>query len=48
MWLGWEHGNIFGILVNKPLRKRQSGELSRIYEDNINMDLGQIGCKSGS
>jgi hypothetical protein len=32
------------ILVGKPERKRQLGRPTRRYEDNIKLDLNDIGC----
>jgi hypothetical protein len=38
-----EMGNEYKILVGKPVGKRQLGRLRRRWEDNIRMDLREIG-----
>jgi hypothetical protein len=37
--------NAYNILVEKPKWKRRLGRPSRRWEDNIRMDLGEIGWK---
>jgi hypothetical protein len=36
-----------GILVGKPEGKRSLGRLRRRWEDNIKMDLQEMGCGEG-
>jgi hypothetical protein len=38
-----EKKNAYRILVGKPEGKRPLGRLRRRWEDNIRMDLGEIG-----
>jgi hypothetical protein len=38
-----EKWNAYGILVGKPEGKRPLGRIRRKWEDNINIDLRQIG-----
>jgi hypothetical protein len=38
-----EKGNVYRILVGKPNGKRPLGRPRRKWEDNIRMDLGDIG-----
>jgi hypothetical protein len=35
---------IFGVLVGKPEGKRALGRPKRRWEDNIKMDLQEVGC----
>jgi len=35
---------IFGVLVEKPEGKRPLGRPRRRWEDNIKMDLQEVGC----
>ena len=35
---------VYRILVGKPERKRQLGRKRRRWEDNIKMDLQEVGC----
>ena len=35
------------VLVGKPEEKRPSGSLRRRWEDNIKMDLREVGCDPG-
>jgi hypothetical protein len=37
--------NAYKILVRKPERKRLLGRLKYRYEDNIKLDLKEIGCE---
>jgi hypothetical protein len=39
----WEKKNAYRILVGKPERKRQLGRPSSRWEDNIKMDLREMG-----
>ena len=36
--------NAYRVLVGKPEGKRSLGRLRRRWEDNINMDLREVGC----
>jgi len=40
----WERRGIYRVLVGKPEGKRPLGRLSRRWEDNIKMDLQEVGC----
>ena len=35
---------IYTVLVGKPERKRPLGRIRRRWEDNIKMDLHEVGC----
>ena len=39
--------NAYRILVGKPEEKRSLGRLRRRWEDNIKMDLREVGCDPG-
>jgi hypothetical protein len=39
----WENDNAYRILVGKPEGKRPLGRPRRMWEDNIKMDLREIG-----
>ena len=39
--------NAYRILVGKPEGKRPLGRLRRRWEDNIKMDLREVGCDAG-
>ena len=39
--------NAYRVLVGKPEGKRPLGRLSRRWEDNIKMDLREVGCDPG-
>ena len=39
--------NAYRILVGKPERKRPLGRPRRRWEDNIKMDLREVGCDPG-
>jgi len=41
-----EIGGVYGVLVEKPEGKRQLGRPRRRWEDNIKMDLQEVGCGS--
>jgi hypothetical protein len=43
VWLGEERG-VYRVLVGKPERKRPLGRPSHRWEDNIRMDLQEVGC----
>jgi hypothetical protein len=38
-----EENGVYGVLIGRPERKRPLGRPSRRYEDNIKMDLRDIG-----
>jgi hypothetical protein len=35
---------VYKVLVGKPERKRLHGRLGRRWEDNIKVDLQEVGC----
>ena len=39
--------NAYRVLVGKPERKRPLGRPRRRWEDNIKMDLREVGCDPG-
>jgi hypothetical protein len=39
-----EERDVYRILVGKPERKRPLGRPRRRWEDNIRMDLQEVGC----
>ena len=41
--MGYRRG-LFSVLVGKPERKRPLGRPRRRWEDNIKMDLQEVGC----
>jgi hypothetical protein len=41
--MGEERG-VYRVLVRKPEEKRQMGRPGRKLEDNIKMDLQEVGC----
>jgi hypothetical protein len=41
--MGEERG-VYRVLVGKPERKRPPGRPKRRWEDNIEMDLHEVGC----
>jgi hypothetical protein len=44
MWHAWGRGEVFtGFFVGKPESKRPLGRPRHRWEDNIKMDLGEIG-----
>ena len=43
-----EGRNAFKILTGKPTGKRPLGRPRRRWEDNIRMDLGEIGINAGN
>ena len=43
-----EGGSAFKILTGKPTGKRPLGRPSRRWEDNIRMDLEEIGMNAGN
>jgi hypothetical protein len=40
-----ERRNVCRVLVGKPEVKRPLGRLGRRWEDNIKMDLQEVGCE---
>jgi len=42
--LAVERGVVYSVLVGKPERKRPLGRPTRRWEDNIKMDLQEVGC----
>jgi hypothetical protein len=44
MYLGWGGGGVYRVLVGKPEGKRLHGRPRRRWEDNIMMDLQEVGC----
>ena len=36
------------VLVGKPENKRSLGRPRRTWEDNIKMDLREVGCETGT
>jgi hypothetical protein len=43
MWHVWGGGGVYRVLVGKPKGKRPLGRLRCMWEDNINLDLREIG-----
>ena len=41
---GGEERHIYRVLLGKPERKRQLGRPRHRWEDNIKMDLQEVGC----
>jgi hypothetical protein len=41
-----EGKGVYGVLVGRPERKRPMGRARRRWEDNIKMDLREVGCGS--
>ena len=39
-----ERGGLYRVSVGKPQRKRPLGRPRRRWEDNIKMDLPEVGC----
>ena len=39
-----EGRGVYRVLVGKPERKRQLGKYRRKWEDNIKMELQEVGC----
>jgi hypothetical protein len=39
-----ERRGVYRVLVGKPDGKRPLGGLRRVWEDNIKMDLQELGC----
>ena len=44
MWQYEERGGVYRVLVGKPEGKRPLGRPRRRWEDNIKMDLQEVGC----
>ena len=40
-----ERGGVYRVLVGKPEGQRPLGRPSRGWEDNIKMDLQEVGCR---
>jgi hypothetical protein len=40
----WESSGVYRVLVGKPEGKIPLGRLRRRWEDNIKMDLQEVGC----
>jgi hypothetical protein len=45
-WRGEERRGVYRVLVGKPEGKRPLGRPRRRWEDNIKMDLLEVGCGS--
>ena len=43
----WQSRSTYRVLVGKPEGKRPLGRPRRRWEDNINMDLREMGCDPG-
>jgi hypothetical protein len=43
-----ERRGVYKILVRKPETKRPLGRLGRKWEENIKMDLQEVGCGVGT
>jgi hypothetical protein len=43
MWHAWGGGGVYRVLVGRPEGKRQLGRPRRRWDDNIKMDLREIG-----
>ena len=43
----YQSRNAYRVLVGKPEGKRPSGSPRRRWEDNIKMDLREVGCDPG-
>jgi hypothetical protein len=43
VWMGEKRG-VYRVLVGKPEGKRPLGRPRRRWEDNIRMDLQEVGC----
>jgi len=41
-----ERRGVYRVLVGKPKGKRPLGKPRRRWEDNIKMDLQEVGCRS--
>ena len=51
-WTGYvarmeQFRNAYRVLVGKPVRKRPLGIPKRRWEDNVKMDLREVGCDPG-
>ena len=42
----WEGRGVYRVLVGKPEGKRPLGRPRRRWEDNIEMDLEEVGCRN--
>ena len=43
-WAGHQFRNAYRVLLGKPENKRPLGRPRRRWEDNITMDLREVGC----
>ena len=43
-----ERRGVYRVLVGKPERRRPLGRPQRRWEDNIEMDLQEVGCGGGN
>ena len=43
----WAERGMYRVLVGKPEEKRPLGRPRRRWEDNIKMDLQEVGCGRG-
>ena len=41
----WERRGLYRVLMGKPEGKRPVGRPRRRWEDNIKMDLQEVGCR---
>jgi len=42
----WERSGVYRVLVGKPEGKKPLGRPRRRWEENIKMDLQEVGCES--
>jgi hypothetical protein len=42
----WERRGVYRVLMGKPKGKRPLGRPRRRWEDNIKMDLREVGCRA--
>jgi len=42
----WERRDLYRVLVGKPEGKRPLGRPRRRWEDNVKVDLHEVGCES--
>jgi hypothetical protein len=43
MWHAWRREEVYRVLVGRPEGKRPLGRARRRWEDNINLDIREIG-----
>ena len=48
MWHIQQTRNVYRVLIGKPGRKRSLGRPRSIWEDNIKMNLREVGCDTGN